>query len=138
MSTRSVMLAWSSLSRTSHFSSAGMTIRLNNCGCATTQSSSDAAGLDISEERAIAWITSNAARSIGIADQTGSLEPGKRGDVVIWSANPFSVYARADQVFIDGALTFDRMNPAYQPVSDFELGQPGFGQSAAGIRQGAR
>ena len=30
------------------------------------------------------------------------------------------------------------MNPAYQPVSDFELGQPGFGQSAAGIRQGAR
>lgn len=95
-------------------------------------------GMTIPEERAIAWITLNPARSLGIADQTGSLEAGKRADVVIWSANPFSVYARADQVFIDGALTFDRMNPAYQPVSDFELGQPGYGQAAATAPQGAR
>ena len=58
--------------------------------------------------------------------------------MVIWSADPFSVYARADQVFIDGGLAFDRSNPAFQPVSDFELGQPGFGQSAAGVAQGAR
>ena len=63
-------------------------------------------GMNISEERAISWITLNAARSLGIADQTGSLEAGKRADVVIWSANPFSVYARADQVFID----FDGVN----------------------------
>ena len=96
------------------------------------------AGMNISEERAISWITSNAARSIGIAAQTGSLEPGKRGDVVIWSANPFSVYARADQVYIDGALTFDRMDPRYQPQSDYELGQPGFGLAAANIAGGAR
>ncbi|MDI1281409.1 amidohydrolase [Brevundimonas sp.] len=95
-------------------------------------------GMDISEERAISWITLNPARSLGIADQTGSLEAGKRADVVIWSADPFSIYARADQVFIDGALTFDRMNPAYQPVSDFELGQPGYGISAANVREGAR
>ena len=87
---------------------------------------------------AIAWITLNPARSLGIADQTGSLETGKRADVVIWSADPFSVYARADQVFIDGGLAFDRMNPAYQPVSDFELGQPGFGMTAATVDQGAR
>ena len=57
---------------------------------------------------------------------------------MIWSANPFSVYARADQVFVDGGLAFDRMNPAYQPVSDYELGQPGFGLSAANVTQGAR
>jgi imidazolonepropionase-like amidohydrolase len=94
--------------------------------------------MNISEERAIIWITLNPARSLGIADQTGSLEAGKRADVVIWSANPFSVYARADQVFIDGALTFDRTNPAYQPLSDFELGQPGFGLPAANVLQGAR
>jgi imidazolonepropionase-like amidohydrolase len=94
--------------------------------------------MNISEERAISWITLNPARSLGIADQTGSLEAGKRADVVIWSANPFSVYARADQVFIDGALTFDRTNPAYQPLSDFELGQPGFGLPAANVLQGAR
>lgn len=30
------------------------------------------------------------------------------------------------------------MNPAYQPVSDYELGQPGFGRSAANVTQGAR
>ena len=58
--------------------------------------------------------------------------------MVIWSADPFSIYARADQVFIDGALTFDRSNPAYQPTSDFELGQPGYGLTAANVTEGAR
>jgi hypothetical protein len=33
------------------------------------------------------------------------------------------VYSRADQVYVDGALLFDRNDPARQPVSDFELGQ---------------
>ena len=81
------------------------------------------AGLDIPPERAIKWITSNAAKSLGVADQTGSLEAGKMADVVIWNGNPFSVYAKANQVFIDGAMVYDRNNPDLQPVSDFELGQ---------------
>ena len=85
------------------------------------------AGLDIQPERAIRWVTMNAAKSIGIDDQTGSLEPGKMADVVLWNQNPFSVYARADQVFVDGALVFDRSDPANQSVSDFELGQAGAG-----------
>jgi imidazolonepropionase-like amidohydrolase len=80
-------------------------------------------GLDIPPERAIRWITSNAARALGILDQTGTLEAGKMADVVLWNGNPFSVYARADQVYVDGALLFDRNDPARQPVSDFELGQ---------------
>ena len=120
-----------------HSDDARLTQRLNQ-EAAAALAAGRRAGLTISEERAISWITSNAARSIGIADETGSLEPGKRADVVIWSANPFSVYARADQVFIDGALTFDRMDPRYQPLSDFELGQPGFGIAAANIAPGAR
>ncbi len=81
------------------------------------------AGLEIPPERAIAWITANAAKSLGILDRTGTLEAGKMADVVLWNGNPFSVYAKADQVFIDGALAFDRNDPAKQPVSDFELGQ---------------
>jgi imidazolonepropionase-like amidohydrolase len=81
------------------------------------------AGLDIPPERAIRWITSNAARSLGILEQTGTLEPGKMADVVIWNGDPFSVYARADQVYVDGRLMYDRADPALQPVSDFELGQ---------------
>jgi len=81
------------------------------------------AGLDIAPENAIRWITSNAAKSLGIDQYTGSLEAGKMADVVIWNGNPFSVYAKADRVYVDGALLYDRENPALQPVSDFELGQ---------------
>jgi len=81
------------------------------------------AGLEIPPERAIMWITANPAKSMGILEQTGTLEAGKMADVVIWNGNPFSVYAKADQVFVDGALLFDRNDPALQPVSDFELGQ---------------
>ncbi|HZV84305.1 MAG TPA: amidohydrolase [Brevundimonas sp.] len=120
-----------------HSDDAELTQRLNQEAAAALAAGRQI-GMNISEERAISWITLNAARSLGIADQTGSLELGKRADVVIWSANPFSVYARADQVFIDGGLSYDRMNPAYQPVSDFELGQPGYGRAAAAVPQGAR
>ncbi|MBA2437639.1 MAG: amidohydrolase family protein, partial [Acidimicrobiia bacterium] len=80
------------------------------------------AGLQITDNDALRWITANAAWALGIHDRVGTLEPGKQADVVIWSHNPFSVYARADQVFIDGALMFDRRNPARQPRTDFEVG----------------
>jgi adenine deaminase len=120
-----------------HSDDAELTQRLNQ-EAAAALAAGRRMGMNIPEERAISWITLNPARSLGIADQTGSLEAGKRADVVIWSANPFSVYARADQVYIDGGLAFDRMNPAYQPLSDFELGQPGYGLAAANVPQGAR
>ena len=84
------------------------------------------AGLAIPEGHLIEWITANPAKSLGIFDQTGSLEPGKRGDVVVWSADPFSVYAIAEKVYIDGALAFDAHAP-HSPASDFELGRPGAG-----------
>jgi imidazolonepropionase-like amidohydrolase len=87
------------------------------------------AGLEIPPERAIKWLTANPARSIGLLDRTGTLEPGKMGDVVVWTGNPFSVYALAEFVFIDGALRYDRSNPALTPQSDFTLGQP----AAAGV-----
>ncbi|HEV2531851.1 amidohydrolase [Phenylobacterium sp.] len=84
-----------------------------------------AAGINISEADAIRWITSNPAKALGISAQTGSLEPGKRADVVIWDKDPFSVYAKAQRVWIDGAVTYDIADPRYQPKSDFELGQGG-------------
>lgn len=80
-------------------------------------------GIDITPEDAIAWITANPARAMGILDQTGTLEAGKMADVVLWDRDPFSVYARAEQVYIDGALMFDRNDPARSPRVDFELGQ---------------
>jgi imidazolonepropionase-like amidohydrolase len=84
-------------------------------------------GLNITPAEAIAWITLNPAKAAGVDARTGSLEPGKMADVVIWSANPFSIYAKADKVFVDGGLAFDRKDPRFQPKSDFELGQPGEG-----------
>ena len=82
------------------------------------------AGIDILQEEAIKWITLNPAKIMGIDDRTGSLEPGKMADVVIWSRNPFSVYAIAEKVFIDGALVLDTSDPSTRYRSDFELGQP--------------
>ncbi|WP_147653363.1 amidohydrolase [Vulcaniibacterium gelatinicum] len=80
------------------------------------------AGMEIPPERAIRWITANPARSMGILDRTGTLEPGKMADVVVWNGNPFSVYAKAEQVYVDGARVYDRHDPARQPRSDFMLG----------------
>ncbi len=80
-------------------------------------------GIDIAPERAIRWLTQNAARALGIDERTGTLEAGKMADVVIWNRDPFSVYAQAEQVFIDGALVYDRSDATRRPVSDFMLGQ---------------
>jgi hypothetical protein len=44
-------------------------------------------------------------------------------DVVLWSGNPFSSYAQAEQVYVDGARMYDRRDPSRQPKSDFMLGQ---------------
>jgi imidazolonepropionase-like amidohydrolase len=82
------------------------------------------AGIDLPPERAIAWITRNPARMLGLEARIGTLEAGKAADVVIWSGDPFSVYTHADQVFVDGALAYDRSDATRQPRSDLELGQP--------------
>ena len=96
----------------------------NRAAIATAQANARRAGMEIPPERAIGWVTSNAARSLGVADRTGSIEPGKLADVVVWNQDPFSVYAHAEQVYIDGARVFDRNDPKRQPRSDFMLGQP--------------
>lgn len=79
------------------------------------------AGIDLTEDDALRWVTYNPAWALGVEQDTGSLEAGKMGDVVIWSDHPFSVYSRADVVFVDGVIEFDRANPG-SPWSDFELG----------------
>ena len=80
------------------------------------------AGFDISKARAMKWITLNPAQAAGIEDVTGSLVKGKDADIVIWNMDPFSVYAKAQKVFIDGNLMFDRDDSSSKPVSDFDLG----------------
>lgn len=80
-------------------------------------------GLKLPPERAIRWLTTNAARAIGVADQTGELAQGKMADVVVWNGNPFSVYAKAEKVYVDGALLHDLNDASRRPVTDFMLGQ---------------
>jgi imidazolonepropionase-like amidohydrolase len=86
------------------------------------------AGIDIPPERAIRWLTSNPARALGLQDQIGQISAGFNADIVIWSGNPFSIYSHADQVYIDGALIYDRLDPMHQTRRDIELGFPGAGE----------
>ena len=81
-----------------------------------------ALGITISEDDAIKWLTLHPAWSLGLHDRTGTLEVGKNADVVLWSANPFSVYARAERVWIDGAQLYDRADASEGWRTDFELG----------------
>jgi len=80
-----------------------------------------AAGVKLTDDDAIKWLTANPAWELGIDDKVGTLEAGKRADVVVWSTSPLSVYARAELVYIDGQLVFDRDHVG-APRSDFELG----------------
>ncbi|WP_025821076.1 amidohydrolase [Shewanella marina] len=105
-----------------HSDSADTIQRLNQ-EAAKVMYSANQSGFDIDEAHAIRWITSNAAKSLGIDDVTGDLSVNKQADVVMWNMNPFSVYAQAEQVFVDGAKVFDRHDEQYQAVSDFLLGQ---------------
>lgn len=82
------------------------------------------AGIDVPRERAIAWVTSNPARILGLDDRIGRIAAGFNADVVLWSGDPFSVYSKPDQVYVDGALAFDRNDPARQHVPDLLLGHP--------------
>lgn len=79
-------------------------------------------GIEISDDDALRWITANAAWALGVEEVTGTLTAGKMGDVVIWNTTPFSVYAKAEQVFIEGTLVYDRDDPSKQPRTDFSVG----------------
>ena len=88
------------------------------------------AGIKVGKEQAIRWITANPAWALGIDSTTGTLEPGKAADIVVWSGDPFSVYSKAELVYNEGWLVFDRKNPTHQLRTDFNLGTaaPGLGQ----------
>jgi imidazolonepropionase-like amidohydrolase len=53
-------------------------------------------------DAALRTVTLAAAEALGIADRYGSLEPGKTGNVVVWSGDPFEFASRAEHVFIRG------------------------------------
>ncbi len=80
------------------------------------------AGMPLTDEDAIRWLTYNPAWALGIEKRVGTLEVGKDADIVLWDRHPFSVYAAAEEVWIDGATVYQKANKR-PPWSDFELGQ---------------
>lgn len=61
----------------------------------------------MSQEEALKMVTINPAIQLNIQDKVGSVVEGKQADFVLWSANPLSVYAKAQQTWIDGVPYFD-------------------------------
>jgi imidazolonepropionase-like amidohydrolase len=64
------------------------------------------------EEDALKMVTLNPARLLRVDDRIGSIRAGKDADVVLWNEHPLSVYARAEQTWVDGALLYDRAEDA--------------------------
>ncbi len=56
-----------------------------------------------------AWnmVTINPAKQLKVEKYTGSIKEGKHADLVLWNANPLSVYARVEQTWVDGKKYFD-------------------------------
>jgi imidazolonepropionase-like amidohydrolase len=95
--------------------------RLNQDAAKSMAAAADL-GFTVTPDEALKWITINPAWALGLDAQIGSLEAGKNADVVLWDGNPFSIYSRAEKVWLDGALLFDRTDPSGRWRTDFELG----------------
>ncbi|MEO6904103.1 MAG: amidohydrolase family protein [Bacteroidia bacterium] len=61
----------------------------------------------MSEEDALKMVTLNPAKLLHVDDRVGSIKVGKEADLVIWSDNPLSIYAKAEKTIIDGQIYFD-------------------------------
>jgi imidazolonepropionase-like amidohydrolase len=109
-------------------SDSDLDIQRLNQEAAKALSNGQQVGIDISKADAWQWLSANPAKALGVFDQTGSIEPGKDADIVLWNGDPYSTYSNPDQVYIDGVLVYERGNEELWPVSDFELGQPGEGE----------
>ncbi|MES2882966.1 MAG: amidohydrolase family protein, partial [Bacteroidota bacterium] len=62
----------------------------------------------VTEEEALKMVTLNAAKMLHVEDKIGSIKVGKDGDVVLWSDNPLSIYAKSLYTIVDGTIYFDR------------------------------
>ena len=52
-------------------------------------------------------VTLNPAKMLKIDQRVGSIEKGKDADLVLWTANPLSIYATVDKTMVEGAILFD-------------------------------
>ena len=64
----------------------------------------------LTDDEALALITINPAKQLGIEDRVGSIEEGKDGDIAIFNVHPLSVYAIPQMTIVDGVVRFDIQN----------------------------
>lgn len=62
----------------------------------------------VTEVEALEMVTINPAKMLHVEDKVGSLKVGKDGDVVLWTDNPLSIYAKPLYTIVDGTIYFDR------------------------------
>jgi imidazolonepropionase-like amidohydrolase len=58
-------------------------------------------------EEALKAVTIHPAEAMHLADRIGSIEKGKDADLVVLSGEPFSVYTRVLETYVDGRRVFD-------------------------------
>jgi len=61
----------------------------------------------LSEEEAFKMVTLNPAKALHVADRVGSIKAGKDADLVLWTDNPLSIYAKSEKTIVDGIIYYD-------------------------------
>jgi imidazolonepropionase-like amidohydrolase len=56
---------------------------------------------------ALEALTTNPAEILRLQDRVGALEPGRDGDLVVWSGDPLAVDSRVHRVFIEGRAVYE-------------------------------
>jgi imidazolonepropionase-like amidohydrolase len=75
----------------------------------------------LSREEALALVTINPAKQLGVDNRVGSIEVGKDADIVIYDKDPLSNYAKVQKVWIDGNKMFDRdSDVSARPTKELE------------------
>jgi len=62
---------------------------------------------NMSREEAWKMVTLNPAKMLHVDNRVGSIKVGKDADVVLWSNDPLSIYAKVEKTWIDGKRYFD-------------------------------
>jgi imidazolonepropionase-like amidohydrolase len=72
----------------------------------------------MSEVDALDMVTINPAKMLHVDNKVGSIKVGKDADLVVWSENPLSIYAKAEKTIVDGILYFDRDKDAAMRIQN--------------------
>jgi imidazolonepropionase-like amidohydrolase len=90
----------------------------------------------VPEEEAWKMVTLNPAKALHVDNKVGSIKAGKDADIVIWSDNPLSIYAKSEKTIVDGIVYFDREKDAEQrkkiAAEKFRIAQKMIGEKRGG------